>query len=394
MTPARSTLQTRNSALAGARLVAVVLGLLAQAGTAFAQDDAPTLTVQGRVVNSTEGASEIGAGQRVQVVAFDDTGSLGSWDTATDGDGQYRVSGIPRGTGATYVVGTDYAGTSYVERVDEMSGPTVETNVAVFESAALDPGVRMERTALILSGVDDSTQTITLLEVHSLLNPTDRTFLPQADGAGGTSGLMVFGLPTHAFRLTPHLGLDPNEIVQIDRGFASLAPVRPGRTEVAFSYQFPFSESSYLLQRTLRYPADSLHVFSPAGGPTIAAEGLPPAVETVVGERRYQEIDANGLPAGTIVKLTIGALPARGGIALPIAPEPIGVAGVLAGVIAVLVAWWTARRRLATAPAEDLAIEGLITLDHDYAAGRIGEDDYVTARDRLLAQHAEQELRS
>ncbi|MBI4213915.1 MAG: hypothetical protein HY534_06350 [Chloroflexi bacterium] len=353
---------------------------------ALAQDTTEALTLQGQIINATRGTIGPPIGQKVQVVALNENQSLGTWEGTTDDSGRFRLEDIPRHAGATYIVGTDYGGVSYVERIELETETQVETTFNVYESSASDPGIRMERSSLIFSEVNADAQTITLLEVHRLLNPTDRTFLPQADGAGGPSGLLVFGLPAHAFQLTPHLGLDPAGIVQIDRGFASLAPVRPGRTEIAFSYQFPFSESSYLFQRTLRYPADALHIFSPAGGPSISAEGFPAPRDTVVGDRRYREIDGNALTAGTMVKLTIGQLPAPPGFSFPVTPAPIAIVGVFMGIAIVLAAWWTARDRVAATAPEERVIEDLIALDRDHAAGRVDEAEYLRARDRLLAQ--------
>ena len=65
---------------------------------------------------------------------------------------------------------------------------------------------------------------VSVLEIHRLDNPTDRTFAPSASGPGGPAGLLVFPLPADAYDLRAEVGLDPARLVQIDRGFASLAP--------------------------------------------------------------------------------------------------------------------------------------------------------------------------
>ncbi|MSQ23656.1 MAG: hypothetical protein EXR58_03755 [Chloroflexi bacterium] len=366
-------------------LFVAALSLLG-AWPAFAQEAGPPLVVAGQVINGTAGASAP-EGLRVQVVAFDQNRALGSWESTTEPDGTFQVQGVQRNPGATYVVGADYGGASYLNQLDPGEGAAAAAALlVVYESVALDPGVRMERSALIVTDLNPEQQTLTLLEVHSLVNASDRTFLPRADGAGGPSGLLVFGLPSHAFSLSPQLGLDSDQIVQIDRGFASLAPVRPGGTQIAFSYQFPFAETDYAFQRTVRYPTDSLNVFAPATGPTIGADGFPPADATVVGGREYQQLQMGALSSGTVVRLKFGKLPARVGFNLPVAPAPIGAVGASLGALAVVTAWWLGRRAGAVAPSNDQILDSLVALDLEHEAGRIPEAEYLAARNDLLAQ--------
>lgn len=355
---------------------------------ALGQEEPAPLAISGQVINGTSGGAAA-EGLRVQVVAFTDERSLGSWEATTGATGHFAVDGVIADDRATYVVGTEYAGVSYVDRLQRGDdGGVAPVNLNVYESAPLDPGIRFDRSAFIVSAVDAERQTIKLTEVHSLSNPTDRTFLPQPDGAGGPSGLLVFGLPMHAFGLSPHLGLNAESVIQIDRGFASLDPVRPGKTEIAFSYEFPFSQSSYIFRRTLRYPVDSLRVLVPAEGPRLLAEdGLPAVGRVSLGDRAYQELHRAPLAAGDNLSVTLDELPARPALSVPVpvGPEPIGAVGAVAGALAVLAIWWRGRGGVAVEPTDDQILDALVALDLDRAAGKIPEVDYVAERERLLS---------
>lgn len=355
--------------------------LLAQEATAN------TFEVDGQVVNGTPGGGS-GESLRVQVIAFADEGRLGSWEATTDQEGRFRVEDVPRAEGATYVVGTEYAGATYVDRLRPPDDqPVASIELPIYESVPLDPGIRFDRSAFIVSAVDGERQTITMLEVHSLYNPTEVTFLPRADGAGGPSGLLVFGLPQHAFNLAPHLGITGGAIVQIDRGFASLDPVRPGKTEIAFSYDFPFAESSYVFRRTLRYPVESLRVLAPVSGPELRTEEGEPAIGRVsLGDREYQELQLGGLAPGANLGVMLADLPARPAVNLPLAvtPEPVGAVGAIIGVLTVIAIWWRSRGLVSLVPTHDQILDALVALDLDHAAGKIQEADYVAERTRLL----------
>ena len=58
------------------------------------------------------------------------------------------------------------------------------------------------------------------------------TFTPSMGGAQGPMGLLRFGLPRNAFDLTMDERLSAFDVIQVDRGFASLLPLPPGSTDV------------------------------------------------------------------------------------------------------------------------------------------------------------------
>ncbi len=328
--------------------------------TASAQSATDTFSVEGNILNGTGGGTPP-AEAAVNVVAFHGDASAGSWDGQGDDAGHYRIDGIARIPDATYAIGADYEGVSYVDRLEaDASSDLTTADITVYESVPRDPGIRFERSAWIISGVDPDQQTVQMLEVYGLTNPTDRSFVP---GAGGPTGLLVFPLPAHATNLQAHLGLDPSTIAQIDLGFASLDPVRPGQTEIAFSYQFPYGEGSYELSRTIRYPTDSLHFLVAQPGPALQGEGWQDDGFVTVGGIRYQELETSSFDANTRIVVTIGGLPLRPpGLPTP-PPSVLASVGIAAGLAVILVAY---RRRSRAEPISDEEPD----LDRSEAPGR------------------------
>jgi hypothetical protein len=372
-------------------LVLAVLLAAVHAGLGRAQEAPPSSSfdVVGTVANGTPGGGSV-AGLTVQLVSFTEQGAaLGSWEATTDADGGYRFDAVPAAAGAVYIAGTEYQGASYVQRLDPGAGvENAPGDITVYEAVGEDPGIHFDRSALIVSSVDSDQQTITMLEVHGLNNPTQVTFLPRADGPGGPLGLLVFGLPQHAFELQPQLGLNRDNLVQIDRGFASLDPIRPGQSEIAFSYKFPFSDASVMFRRTLRYPVQSFRVLAAADGVQLMTEDGTPATGRVsVGGRDYQEIQMGPLAAGSGVAVQLGDLPARPSLHLPvpISPEPIGALGAIAGATAVLGLWWRSRGEPVVGLEREAVLDALVALDAERAAGRVTDAEYDEERERLLA---------
>ena len=90
------------------------------------------------------------------------------------------------------------------------------------------PPLAVSRHAVTILEVDDAARTVAVLERYQLVNGGDAPFVPSTTGSQGPMGLLRFGLPRGAFDLTLDLQLAAHDIIQVDRGFASLMPISPG----------------------------------------------------------------------------------------------------------------------------------------------------------------------
>lgn len=345
-----------------------------------------TFAVQGHVVNGTAGG-EVPRDGRVQVYAYSRERVDGPWEGQLDAAGAYRVEDVPRVEGATYVLGIDYGGASYAERVGQPGDEAVAvSDLTVYESSPVDPGIQFEQVALLVSTVDNP-GILSVVEIHRLDNPTDRTFAPSATGPGGPAGLLVFPLPPNAFDLRSDAGLDPARLVQIDRGFASLVPVPPGRTEIGFSYKFPYTDSSLQLSRTVRYPISRFTVLVSEGGPSVESDRLVAGDTANIGGRTYRTLTGGPFGPGQGLQINLASLPIPGGLLGRIPPAAAAVAGVVVGVGVLIAAAFVRRPRGDGAlPSEDALVEGLVALEKEHSESRMSDDDYRRARQALIQQ--------
>ena len=345
-----------------------------------------SFAVEGQISNGTAGGEAPGSA-RVRAYAYTRERVDGPWEAQVDEAGAYRLESVPSIEGAVYVLGVDYSGASYAERFEHpAAGQVVTRDLTVFETSPVDPGLRFEQVALLLGSVDGSQSTISVVEIHRLENPTDRTFAPSPSGPGGPAGLLVFPLPSGAFDLRPEVGLDPARIIQIDRGFASMTPIPPGRTEIGFSYRFPYTDSTFELARIVRYPVSRLNVLVAEEGPRVEAEGLSVGETASVGGRTYRTFAGGPFTVGQPLSITLSGLPLPGGPLGRIPPAAVAVAGVLFG-LAVLV--YAAARKKATphaAPSADAVLDGLVALELERANSQISEEEYERARGLLVEE--------
>jgi len=361
--------------------------------SALAQGD-DVFTIEGHILNGTAGA-EAPDDVRVQAYAYTSDRIDGPWEAQTDESGAYRVEGVSVVEGSVYVLGVDYAGASYAERVERSPAESVATkDLTVYETSAVDPGVRFEQVAILVGTIDGGQGTINIVEIHRLENPTDRTFAPSPSGPGGPAGLLVFPLPPDAFDLRPEAGLDPARVIQIDRGFASMAPVPPGRTEIAFSYRFPYTESSFQLGRTVRYPISRLSVLVPQDGPIVESDRLASTDAASLGGRSYRTLTGGPFAAGQPLAITFGGLPLPGGPLGRIPPAAVAIGGALVG-LAVLAraALTNAVGATATATQADAVLDRLVALERDRLESRISDEQYHREW-RVLVEQLHQPLAS
>jgi hypothetical protein len=366
-------------------LLPVALSFVAPSPSASAQGFGP-FTLEGSLSNGTEGGP-VPAGQVVRVVGFTPDGVTQTWDGTTEADGSYRIGGIERMDGATYAVGTDYSGATYVDRVEPPVGDLASRDLVVYEGSVTDPGIRFEQSAIVLSAPDEARRSLSVLEIHTVVNPTDRAFTPRSGGPGGPAGLLVFGLPPNAAELTSEIGLDPSQVVQIDRGFASFTPVLPGRVEIAFRYRLPYGQGTLPITRTARYPISSFQVLAPAEGPQIESAQLAQAENAAVGTRQYTRFNGGPFAAGSTVGFTIVGLRVPGGALAQIPPAAVALAGTFLAVVGVMLGWVRRQRLLAPGEAKldgEYLVEQIVELDLAFADGRISSEEHQARRTALL----------
>lgn len=324
-------------------ITATVLALVLPFAATFAAAQQP-LAVNGHVANGTAGASAPES-LTISLFAFTADAIEASWETQADEAGFFRFDGVSTSQAATLALLVDYQDVTYSARVSRGEGQVVVSqDLTIYESVAVDPGIRFDQTALVVADDPARSGALSITEIHSIVNPTDRAFAPRADGPGGPSGLLVFGLPIDAFDLTPGLGLDRARIVQIGRGFASFAPVIPGRTEVSYSYRLGYAKSSILLERTIRYPVDVLRAITPSSGPEVSSPQLPTSDVVTIGDRQHRTVTGGPFVPGTVLVLSVSGLNVPGGILASVPPLVPASVGTFLGLLTIGVYWIRSQR--------------------------------------------------
>jgi hypothetical protein len=333
---------------------AVILALLAIGGLlatvpAYA-DDGPG-AVSGQVVNGTPGGAPA-AGLEVALGVYRANDLEREVQGQVDETGHFRFVGLDTDRDLTYQVGTVYEDMLY--RSDPIklteTQPEQQLTLNVYEPTPTDPGLHASQVLVSVALAKDAPSDLVVTELVKLVNTSDRTFVPQTNGPDGPMGLVRFGLPTGAKSFEPGLGLDARQVVQVERGFASLAPVPPGDSLFRFSYRVPLHAAEDALEKSLPYGADLLRVVAEEGGPRVSGSTLT-FEQTVDGKGSKLLVwAAHDLPPGTRLSIELSDLPGPPAWATRIADAVAWpwIAGGLVALVPLLGVFWTLRGRLRT----------------------------------------------
>ncbi|MCX6023566.1 MAG: hypothetical protein NTZ05_17900 [Chloroflexi bacterium] len=389
-----------------ALFVALTAGLLPLSGVSAATDG----VIAGALAPNTPGGPGI-SGIEIRLFIFKGEQEQAQRTGTTDTQGGFRFEGLDTSKDYTYQVAALYAGLPYGTsglRFDE--GQTEKTvKVDVFDVTGDNPGLYADSASFMLIGADPETESAFALEIVEIVNPSSKAFQPGI-GAGSNAAqpmnpanLVRFALPPGATDLTPHIGITDEEIVQIDRGFSSLAVILPGTHEFMYAYRFPYKDGKVEFAKSLLYGAKKFTLLTLDGtGELAAPEGLTAGETVELRGQKFRQWGGHDLPPGSSVQLRYKNLPQPSGIRMPtvmreqpvVAYSILGVGGGMMGLSLLLLMRARMEKRAALLPAEAAAstagdgeIDGylaaLADLDDRFAAGQVAPAAYETDREAL-----------
>jgi hypothetical protein len=291
--------------------------------------------IEGQIQNATpNGASPAGLTVTLHIVSEGDR--IERRQATADSDGRYRFVGLDTGTGTKYLQLVEYQGAAYFPRpislAEPASGGRQSFDITVYEATSSDQWIAHERANLLVQNVAPGR--IELLEMGSLANVGDRTYVGPDAPLGGERQTLRFSLPAGASDLAPQAGFSPNDISATPDGFAITSPIWPGRHQFAYSYSLPLSTERLQIGKRLEYPTVAFNLYVPDAGLKVDSPQLRPRGQTDMGGQKLLLYSAENLPRGTELRLQLSGLPsapgsAAAGLAWPILG--LGSAALLGG---------------------------------------------------------------
>ena len=381
-----------------------VVGLaLAAALTFSGRADAQEIsTISGRIVNGSSG-SEPPVGLDVTLHVIADTGIVNVARTATDSDGRFEFTGVEVVQGGSYAVAARYEDILYSANLepDFLLAPV---EVVVYEPTGSIEDIVVESDVLLLRGAGESNDSITAIEVVSLVNASDGAFIPDLSQPAMMQFLR-FSRPPEAVELEVASDMPGGQVITVGTGFAISAPVAPGEHRVSYSYRMPYDGDSMEFTHSFPMGAKTFRLLVEAGtGEVQLSESLTATAPLDLGGQEYSVWEASDVPAGSRFDIGLDGLPQpslgsriRDGIAdgpYLKAALPALVGAIMASLLVYVIVGRRRRTALAGAgpdaepePDRELnraeIVREIARLDDLRDAGGIEDDEYNARRDDL-----------
>jgi hypothetical protein len=377
-------------AIATILVVMLAVGAVTAVAVAAQPNDG---TVSGQVVNKTTGGAST-AGTSVILVSFGraEQKPLGQLTTQASADGHYSFSGVDRDPNFVYIIVARYQNVNYPtdQPFQLQDQPNYQADITVYDATTADDAIKLERLNLLVVGADQGV--VQFMEMGSLLNSGDRTFVTENPQDQALARAIKFALPNGALGVQMQTGFNDQDVIQAVGGVQVTSPVPPGSHQFALSFQLPYSGSSADVSMQMPYPTGTYSVYLPDTGIKLDARGLTAGGPAQLGGQSYALYSANDLSRATMVGAQLSGLGSTG------APATNQVALISLGVLLFVLGGGmilfggrlrpaaiaaSGPRRAADFEQERLElVVRLAALDERFAAGEIGQNEYEAERDR------------
>ena len=275
--------------------------------------------IYGQLLDGTKKKAPV-AGQSVTLQMAQGNNASDLTKVTTDAEGRYSFSGLNSDKSINYAIFTLYQGAQYVtDLIDLSSKPVQQVNLTVYDATASISNIAVVQASALIEKPDTQNGVITISESFFFENLGATTYVGSLQATGGKPNALRFSLPPGARKLALSDGFNGYSVIQVNPGFAADAAIPPGTSQFAFSFQVPYTASSYDFSYTAVYPTVYFSLLVPLDIHATSS-GLNSEGPKDTGKGTYQLLDTKQLTAGNQVHARLDGLPAPK--AAPISAPP------------------------------------------------------------------------
>src|SRR5438067_9339346 len=263
----------------------------------------------GRLLDGTHKNAPV-AGQSVTLQMAQGNTATDLASATTDAHGSYTFANLSTDKTSSYALYTHYQGAQYNTDLITLNSKAVQqVNLTVYQATTSTANMAIVRATVLLHKPDTQKGIISVSELVIFRNLDLRTYVGSLDASHGKPNALRFSLPHTARNASLGKGFDGYKAIQVDRGFATDAAVPPGDSQFAFTFDMPYTTSSYDFDYTVVYPTVHLTLLIP---PEIHATSDTLKGQGPVGTNQdtYNLLQANALLANKQVHVQLDGLPA------------------------------------------------------------------------------------
>lgn len=290
----------------------------------------------------------------------------------TDGQGKFSFTGLVTDKSISYSIYMLYQGAQYNTSLIGLSTKSVQKdNLTVYDATTSTKKIAVLSDSILLHTPDAQKGIVTVSELYVFNNLDNHTYVGSLNVSSGMPNALRFALPHTARNVSLSTGFDGYQSVQVDSGFASNAAVPPGISQFAFTFDMPYSASSYDFDYLVVYPTVQLSLYVPTdlhvSSDTLASQGI-----VTADQRPYQLLHATTLSPGKEVHAQLEGLPVvlpNGGTSSSSNANTLWlVAALIVMALIVLLTWSIYRSRHRAVPSATAKNNGKVQVQPEQAA--------------------------
>ena len=395
-------------------LLASILAFILLPASALAASG--TGRISGQLLDATKRNAPV-AGQSVTLQMAQGNSARDLMNVTTDAHGAFSFSGLNTDKTINYALYTLYQGAQYnTDLIDLSSTPVQQINLTVYDATKSTADIAIVQANLLVDKVDAQNGLISIAENFFFENLGTTTYVGSLQAHGAKPDALLFSLPRDARKLSLSSGFNGYQVIQVDTGFATNAALAPGTTQLAFSFQVPYTMSSYNFSYTVAYPTVDLSMLVPLEIHA-SSSGLDAQGPVNANQQTYQLFKSQKLLAGVQVHVELEGLPVPKNAASP-APLNQGMLWLIVALVLMLaivgVTWYVYRLSRRQLPArrkqapgskgdsrdrpppkkqvaevqeqQEALLQALLELDAAYEAGKIKKAEYQERRAKTKAR--------
>src|SRR5436309_4653654 len=262
----------------------------------------------GRLLDGTHKNAPV-AGQSVTLQMAQGNTATDLASATTDAHGSYTFANLSTDKTSSYALYTHYQGAQYNTDLITLNSKAVQqVNLTVYQATTSTANMAVVRATILLHKPDAQKGIISVSELVIFRNLDLRTYVGSLDASHGKPNALRFSLPHTARNVSLGKGFDGYKAIQVDRGFATDAAVPPGDSQFAFTFDVPYTTSSYDFDYSVVYPTVQLALLIPpeihATSDTLTGQG-----PVTANQKTYSLLQANALLANKQVHVQLEGLP-------------------------------------------------------------------------------------
>ncbi len=264
--------------------------------------------IYGKLLNGSHNNAPV-PNQRVTLQLAENNTARDLITITTDAQGNYTFSALQSDTAVQYAVYTLYQSAQYsTDLIDLSKNASQQVNLTVYDATTSTENIAVVQATILIDKPNTQEGTLAVSEDFFFENLGTTTYVGQVDSSHGKPNALSFSLPAGAKLLSLGAGFDGYTGTQVNTGFATNAAVLPGTSRFSFSFQVPYSGTSYHFTYQAIYPTVELSLLTPTNFQT-TPQGLSAKGPTNTKSGTYNSFQGQTLRAGKSIEAQMDGLP-------------------------------------------------------------------------------------